>query len=574
MHTDSHINRTMNSVNTQSLIANPFRLLPMLVAVTAAVMMINLLAWAIGEQIFLTDARQMDQQRATRQVGRINNFLEREALNLTRIFYGRGEWLVREFSERGRDWDAISFTEFADEDFMASVNIDGYLVLDATATARYAGTYSPVSGQVETLDKLDQSQLIALMKSAAQPGGFSGLQVRPDGRIALVAALPVGAGSPLGWVLARRDLDADQLQTYKELLDAEFSFDVVVPGTSPAEASGVLEIDPETDLVRWRLPALGDGFVLQLTMPYDHSYEQHMLATVATSRGVVFLLSLCTALFWLLLAHQRLLMRERAADSRRNLERVARLAAVGELAAGVAHEINNPSGMIQRNLDFVREVVEEALPLLAERPDAADLTLGGIDYATARQQLPQLLADMVNGSRRIGEIVRDLKDFSREEAPDEQTDFDLNEVSATAVRLLEGTLRKATDRFRFAPADRLPAVAGNQRQIEQVVLNLLQNACQALDCRDQAITVSTRHDAARKEIVLTVYDQGRGIAAQDLERIFEPFFTTRRESGGTGLGLSVSLRIVRRHGGTLEAVACPGPGTRMIMTLPVARSDR
>lgn len=546
----------------------------MSVTVTVAVVMINLLAWAIGEQIFLTDARQMDQQRATRQVGRINNFFEREALNLARILYGRGEWLTRELTEKGRDWDAIAFTEFVDEGFLAGVNIDGYLVLDAAGGVRHAGRFDPDTGPVEALDEQDQSQLLALVNSAAQPGGFSGLQVRPGGHIALMTAQPIAASLPLGWVLARRDLDAEQLQTYRELLDAVFTIDVLVPGARPVEAMEVPEIDPETDLVRWRLPALGNGSVLQLTMPYDHSYEQHMLATVATSRGVVFLLSLCTALFWLLLAHQRQLARTRATTERRNLERVARLAAVGELAAGVAHEINNPSGMIQRNLDFVREVLEDALPLLAERPDAVGLTLGGIDYATARQQLPQLLTDMANGSRRIGEIVRDLKDFAREEAPDEQVDFDLNEVSATAIRLLEGTLRKATDHFRFAPADRLPAVAGNPRQIEQVVLNLLQNACQALARRDQAITLSTRHDAGRKEIALIVDDQGQGIAAPDLERIFEPFFTTRRESGGTGLGLSVSLRIVRRHGGTLEAVARPGPGTCMIMTLPVARSDR
>jgi signal transduction histidine kinase len=250
---------------------------------------------------------------------------------------------------------------------------------------------------------------------------------------------------------------------------------------------------------------------------------------------------------------------------------MARLAAVGELAAGVAHEINNPNGMIQRNLEFVGDVLDDALPLLAERDDAEQLLLGGVDLPMAREQLPLLLDDMVHGSRRISEIVRDLKDFARDDGLDSVTVFELNEAVSASLRLLDGTIRKATDEFRLSLGEGLPPVCGNLRQIEQVVLNLLQNACQALPSRDRGIAVATRYDASRRFVIVEVADEGVGMDASTLEKIFDPFFTTRRESGGTGLGLAVSKRIVRRHGGKLAAISTPGRGTTLTLTLPVSQ---
>lgn len=119
----------------------------------------------------------------------------------------------------------------------------------------------------------------------------------------------------------------------------------------------------------------------------------------------------------------------------------------------------------------------------------------------------------------------------------------------------------------------MPLLLGNMQRIEQVIINLVVNACQALPDRSRSITIRTSFDAPASEAVLEVADQGVGIAAENLPRLTESFFTTRREEGGTGLGLSVSARIVREHGGTLSFESSPGEGTRVILRLPVAAEE-
>ena len=255
---------------------------------------------------------------------------------------------------------------------------------------------------------------------------------------------------------------------------------------------------------------------------------------------------------------------------RQGAERVARLAALGELTAGVAHEINNPNGMILRNLDFVGAVLADSLPLLAEQARGENLQLGGLDYDLVAAQIPQLVKDMQRGAGHIRDIVRDMKDFARaDEEFAEKSPLDLNEAVAAAVRLLDSHLRKATDRFELQLAEVLPVAIGNTRQIEQVVINLLMNACQSLPDRQHGVIVRTGYDPIQKCIKVEVVDQGRGIASQDMKRITDPFFTTRREEGGTGLGLSVSTRIAKQHGGTLNFKSKPGEGTIVTFALPV-----
>ena len=253
---------------------------------------------------------------------------------------------------------------------------------------------------------------------------------------------------------------------------------------------------------------------------------------------------------------------------RKQADQISRLAAIGELAAGVAHEINNPNGMILRNLDFVADLLADALPLL--EPDSEDLQLGGLDYPLVCAQVPQLVEDMRRGAGHIRDIVRDLKDFSRVEVTAFHEIFELNEAVAAAVRLVDGPLRKGTDAFELRLAENLPQVCGNLRQIEQVVLNLIMNALQALPERSRAIGVSTFFDPDAQILVVEVKDQGRGIAPEHLEQITNPFFTTRRETGGTGLGLSVSSRIVRQHQGQLQFESRLGQGTKVRLKLPVA----
>jgi polar amino acid transport system substrate-binding protein len=267
--------------------------------------------------------------------------------------------------------------------------------------------------------------------------------------------------------------------------------------------------------------------------------------------------------------------RERAVEELRlhqqQLVQADKLAALGVLVAGVAHEVNNPAGYILLNVPILKAAFEDARePLDARWRAEGDFPVAGIPWSRMRDEIPRMLDEMLAGGRRIKHIVQDLKDFARREDEPRLEPTDLNAVARAAVRLLEAPLRTATRRFELRLAAALPRVRANPQRIEQVVVNLLVNACEALPGPDRAIRLSTRHDAAAGRVVLEVADEGVGVRPEDLPRLTEPFFTTRRTSGGTGLGLSVSAGIVKEHGGALEFRSEVGEGTVARLALPEA----
>ncbi|WP_242371932.1 transporter substrate-binding domain-containing protein [Anaeromyxobacter sp. SG26] len=245
-----------------------------------------------------------------------------------------------------------------------------------------------------------------------------------------------------------------------------------------------------------------------------------------------------------------------------------KLAALGVLVSGVAHEINNPTGLILLDTTTVRAALLDALDALDARGDTDGLALAGLPYRRMREELPQLLDEMAQSGRRIQRIVEDLKDFARRDDAPPLAPVDLNEVARAAARLAGAALRKATARFELELAPALPAVLGSAQRIEQVVVNLLVNASEALPAPGRGVRLTTRREDGR--VVLEVRDEGVGIAAEHLARVEEPFFTTKRSGGGTGLGLSVSAGIVKEHGGTLALTSTPGAGTTATLTLPAA----
>jgi polar amino acid transport system substrate-binding protein len=187
--------------------------------------------------------------------------------------------------------------------------------------------------------------------------------------------------------------------------------------------------------------------------------------------------------------------------------------------------------------------------------------------------LPQLLAEMHEGAKRIKRIVEDLKDFARIDQGNSREFFDLNEVLKTSLRLVDATIRSATTRCEVSCADNLPKVCGTPQRIEQVIINLILNACQSLPDSDYGISLITTCDRQAGTVSLQVRDEGIGIPLEHLGHLSDPFFTTKRESGGTGLGLSVSNTIIREHGGTLEFASQPGEGTTVTLTLPMAAEE-
>lgn len=259
---------------------------------------------------------------------------------------------------------------------------------------------------------------------------------------------------------------------------------------------------------------------------------------------------------------------ERDRVQRRKLIQAEKLASLGELVAGVAHEINNPNHTIALNADIVAEAWAEASPILDRALEGREGDLvGGMEWTEAREELPLLLSGIATASRDIEAIVRGLKDYARGEAKPEAEEISLNLVVKAALTLFSNFIKKATRNLSVDLAEDLPPVRVHFQRLEQVVVNLLQNACQALTAPEQAIRVSTSFDEESSLVRLVVSDGGRGMSPDVLERIKDPFFTTKHDIGGVGLGVSISESIVAEYGGRLEYASEPGVGTVATVSL-------
>jgi signal transduction histidine kinase len=216
------------------------------------------------------------------------------------------------------------------------------------------------------------------------------------------------------------------------------------------------------------------------------------------------------------------------------------------------------------------EAWEATRPVLDEYlEENGEFMLAGMNYSEMRDYIPTLFSGILDGSKRIRQIVEDLKNFLRKDHLDLNQPIDMNIVLRSAVSLLSNMIQKSTSRFSLDYGPDLPVLKGNFQRLEQVVINLIQNACQALTDPRQAISVATSSDEER--VFVIVQDEGAGIPRENLSRIFDPFFTTHQDSGGTGLGLAISSRIVDEHGGTIVFTSQVGRGTRVELTLPAVR---
>ena len=246
-----------------------------------------------------------------------------------------------------------------------------------------------------------------------------------------------------------------------------------------------------------------------------------------------------------------------------------KMASLGILVAGVAHEINNPNGLILLNLPRFEEAYRRSLPILEEYyRENGDFSLGRHNYSRLREELPHMLSETQDAAKRIKRIVTELKNFARRDSAELAEEIDLNGVVQAAVRLVGSAVAKSSHEISASYAEGVPPVRGNSQRVEQVIVNLLLNAFQALEGKGKQIYIATSHDRDRGMVLCRVHDEGRGIASEHMPRLTDPFFTTKREEGGTGLGLSVSAGIVKEHGGTLSFDSPPGQGTTVTLALP------
>lgn len=261
---------------------------------------------------------------------------------------------------------------------------------------------------------------------------------------------------------------------------------------------------------------------------------------------------------------------------REQLLQSEKLASIGQLAAGVAHEINNPVGYVSSNLNTLKGYVDELVRLLgdyrslvaaADGPAAAQIEQRWrqLDVDFLQRDLVELLHESSEGLARIRKIVQDLKDFSRVDREPVFAMADLHDCIESSLNVAANEIKYKADVVReYGDLPQIECVAS---QLAQVCLNLVVNAAQAMGEQRGQITVRT--GCADGKVWLSISDTGCGMSDAVIARVFDPFFTTKEVGKGTGLGLSISFGIIEQHHGSIEVDSREGAGTTFRITLPV-----
>ncbi|MGD9097001.1 MAG: ATP-binding protein [Desulfobacterales bacterium] len=247
-----------------------------------------------------------------------------------------------------------------------------------------------------------------------------------------------------------------------------------------------------------------------------------------------------------------------------------KMEALGSLVAGMAHEINNPTSLIMFNLPIVKRVWKDVLPLLKDSSrQGKPVEFGGYRIDFLERRLEPLIDDMAMAANRISKIVKDLRNFSRRSQLRDKAPVDINAAVAAALRLAQTTMRKSGVELTLDLADDLPMVEGNPIAIEQVALNVIINAIQAIDHDRGRIRIQTRHHHSEGSVAISVRDNGRGISPDIADKLFDPFVTDKQGQGGTGLGLAVSYNLIEAHDGRITFADADDGGTVFSLMFPI-----
>ncbi len=276
---------------------------------------------------------------------------------------------------------------------------------------------------------------------------------------------------------------------------------------------------------------------------------------------------------------------EKLKNQKAQLLHQEKLASIGQLSAGIAHEINNPAGFVKSNLSSLQnymidifglfESYKKLIDVLSDTaspslPDTASSILKEVldaeeevDVTYLIEDIPSLIQESLDGTNRITKIVNGLKVFSRIDS-DEKEPFDVNECIENTIKLVQNEIKYKAELTQ--QLDMLPKTMGYPGGLSQVVLNMLVNASHAIEDFGEII-VKTSCD--KEWIIICISDNGSGMKQETIDKIFDPFYTTKEVGVGTGLGLSISAGIIKQHSGTIDVESKLGEGTSFILRIPI-----
>jgi signal transduction histidine kinase len=253
------------------------------------------------------------------------------------------------------------------------------------------------------------------------------------------------------------------------------------------------------------------------------------------------------------------------------LNQTSKLASLGKLVAGVAHEINNPNTFILGNMKIVSEAYEDIFPILDEYyKNNPELKIARLPYELFKDNIKVLVGDMINGAKRTKKIVGDLRNFAKKDEGDLNEKVDLNHIINNHLVLTQKHIKKRA-KLEIDLDDDLPVFIGNNQKMEQVLINLSINASEAIKHDNGLVIIATRYDKNSNEIKLIITDNGSGMDETTRKQLFDPFFTTKRDKGGTGLGLSITYGIIEEHGGHIDVESVIDDGTTFTVKIPAKR---
>ena len=284
-------------------------------------------------------------------------------------------------------------------------------------------------------------------------------------------------------------------------------------------------------------------------------FETQAATWVVVGTGIAFIIIGTLMITRMIVVQQERSNREQA-QLNEELIQSSKMAALGKLAAGVAHEVNNPLAVIREKAGWMRDLLEEedvkASPNFKEFEDAVDKIEQHVE--------------------RAGNVVHRMLGFARRMEP-VCNDLYINDVIRQTTAFLDNEIRFRNIELVWNLDPDLPTIQSDASQIQQVVLNLFNNAIDAID-RNGHITVTTGFDPGLEQVVISLRDDGPGMEKEVQKRIFDPFFTTKKVGEGTGLGLSISYSIINKLGGSIRFESEVGQGTEFIIHLPVKHHDR